>query len=50
MKNVFLDTNIFIDFLAHRGEFYEPAALIVSLGMQNKIQSHVTLMISPNPK
>ena len=38
MKNVFLDTNIFIDFLAHRGNFYEPAALIVSLGIQDKIQ------------
>ena len=38
MKNVFLDTNIFIDFLAHRGDFYEPAALIVSLGIQDKIR------------
>ena len=38
MKKVFLDTNVFIDFLAHRGEFYEPAALIVSLAVQDKIQ------------
>lgn len=42
MKNVFLDTNIFLDFLAHRGNFYEPAALIVSLGIQNKIQLQVS--------
>ena len=42
MKNVFLDTNIFIDFLAHRGEFYEPAALIVSLSIQNKIHLQVS--------
>ena len=38
MKKVFLDTNIFIDFLAHRGRFYEPAALIVSLAIQDAIQ------------
>ena len=42
MKNVFLDTNIFIDFLAHRGDFYEPAALIVSLGIQDKIRLQVS--------
>ncbi|MBQ8064440.1 MAG: PIN domain-containing protein [Prevotella sp.] len=42
MKKVFLDTNVFIDFLAHRGVFYEPAALIVSLGMQNKVRLQVS--------
>ncbi len=44
MKNVFLDTNIFIDFLAHRGEFYEPAALIVSLGIQDRIRLQVSAL------
>ncbi len=29
MKKVFLDTNIVIDFLARRGQFFEPAAQIV---------------------
>ena len=31
MKRVFIDTNVFIDYVAHRGDFYEPAATIVSL-------------------
>ena len=26
MKKVFLDTNILIDYLARRGQFFEPAA------------------------
>ncbi len=29
MKKVFLDTNILIDYLARRGQFFEPAAQIV---------------------
>ena len=29
---VLLDTNILIDYLAHRGQFFEPAAQIVQLG------------------
>lgn len=44
MKNVFLDTNVLIDFLAHRGEFYEPAALIVSLGIQDRIKLQVSAL------
>ena len=44
MKNVFLDTNVFIDFLAHRGEFYEPAALIVSLGIQDRIKLQISAL------
>lgn len=36
MKKVFLDTNILIDYLARRGQFFEPAAQIVQLGQQNK--------------
>ena len=31
MKKVFIDTNVFIDYLGQRGQFYEPAAKIVSL-------------------
>ena len=44
MKNVFFDTNVFIDFLAHRGEFYEPAALIVSLGIQDRIKLQISAL------
>lgn len=29
MKKVFLDTNILIDYLARRGQFFEPVAQIV---------------------
>ena len=32
MKKVFLDTNILIDYLARRGQFFEPAAQIAQLG------------------
>lgn len=31
MKRVFIDTKVFIDYLGQRGQFYEPAAKIVSL-------------------
>lgn len=31
MKKVFIDTNVFIDYIAHRAKFYEQAAAIVSL-------------------
>ena len=31
MKRVFIDTNVFIDYLGQRGQFYEPAAKIISL-------------------
>ena len=31
MKRVFIDTNVFIDYVAHRGKFFEPAATVVSL-------------------
>ena len=35
MKKVFLDTNIHIDYLARRGQFFEPAAKMVQLGQQH---------------
>lgn len=31
MKRVFIDTNVFIDYIGQRGQFYGPAAKIVSL-------------------
>ena len=36
MKRVFLDTNVLIDYLAHREPFFEEAAIIVSLAKHNK--------------
>lgn len=36
MKKVFLDTNVFIDFLARRGQFFSPAAKIVQLSQDQK--------------
>ena len=41
MKNLLIDTNIIIDLLAKRGEFYEPAAQLFSLSDQKKIQLYV---------
>lgn len=43
MKRVFLDTNVFIDYVAHRDLFYAPAATIVSLADQGAYD----LMVSP---
>ena len=44
MKKVFLDTNIVIDFLARRGQFFEPAAQIVQLGQQHEFCLLVSAM------
>lgn len=38
MIKVFLDTNIFIDYLSRREPFFEPAALIMQLGKRKKCQ------------
>lgn len=44
MKNVFLDTNVLIDFMARRESFYENAAIIFSLGMNGRIKLYVAAM------
>ena len=44
MKKVFLDTNILIDYLARRGQFFEPAAQIVQLGQQHEFGLLVSAM------
>ena len=44
MKKVFLDTNILIDYLARRGQFFEPAAQIVQLGQQHEFDLLVSAM------
>lgn len=44
MKKVFLDTNILIDYLARRGQFFEPAAQIVQLGQQHEFSLLVSAM------
>lgn len=44
MKKVFLDTNILIDYLARRGQFFEPAAQIVQLGQQYDCQLLVSAL------
>ena len=38
MKRVFIDTNVFIDYLGQRDKFYEPAAKIVSLADMGMIR------------
>jgi len=38
MKKIFLDTNIIIDFLGERENFYEPAAKILTLADKKKIK------------
>lgn len=37
MQKIFLDTNIVIDFLGERANFYQPAAKILTLADQKKI-------------
>ncbi len=44
MRRVFIDTNVFIDFLARRGDFYPPAATIVSLALNRKIDLCVSAL------
>ena len=44
MKKVFLDTNVFIDFLARRGQFFSPAAKIVQLSQDQKIELLVSAL------
>lgn len=44
MKKVFLDTNILFDYIARRGEFFEPAAQIVQLGQQHDCQILVSAL------
>lgn len=42
MKKVFIDTNVFIDYVARRAEFYTPAATIVGLAAKG----HFCLLVS----
>lgn len=44
MLNVFLDANVIIDFLAERENFFEDAAIIFSLGVNNKLKLHTASM------
>lgn len=44
MKRVFIDTNVFIDFIARRAGFYENAALIVSLAYRKKIWLQISAL------
>lgn len=44
MKKVFLDTNILIDYLARRGQFFDPAAQIVQLGQLHKCKILVSAL------
>lgn len=37
MVKVFIDTNVFIDYIACREDFYQPAATIVALAYKKKI-------------
>ncbi|WP_262151101.1 type II toxin-antitoxin system VapC family toxin [Chryseobacterium foetidum] len=39
---IFLDTNIVVDFLGERAEFYLPAAKIMTLGDQKKIKIYTS--------
>ncbi len=44
MIRVFLDTNVLVDYLAHRSGFFEDSALIVSLAINNKVKLYVASM------
>ena len=43
-KKVFLDTNVLIDYLARRGQFFETAAQIVQLGQLREFDLLVSAM------
>lgn len=42
MQRIFLDTNIVIDFLGERENFYEPAAKVLTLADQKKIRIYTS--------
>lgn len=44
MKKVFLDTNVLIDYLARRRQYFQPAAEIVQLGMEHKYELLVSAL------
>ena len=44
MTQVFLDTNVIIDYLGNRTEFYDDAAIIMSLAINQKIELHAAAM------
>ncbi len=41
MKQIFIDTNIIIDFLADRTPFSDYAAILFQLAKDNKIKVHI---------
>jgi predicted nucleic acid-binding protein len=42
MQRIFLDTNIVIDFLGERKNFYEPAAKVLTLADQKKVKVYTS--------
>lgn len=44
MKRVFLDTNVLVDYLAHRPDFFDNATIIVSLAINKKIKLYAASM------
>lgn len=44
MTKVFLDTNVLVDYLAHRAEFFDDATVIVSLAINKKIKLYAASM------
>jgi len=44
MTQVFLDTNVIIDYLGNRTGFYDDAAIIMSLAINQKIELHAAAM------
>ena len=48
MKNVFLDTNVILDFLGERAGFYEPAARILTLADLKKIKIYTSAVSIAN--
>lgn len=44
MIQVFLDTNVIIDYLGNRTGFYDDAAVIMSLAINQKIELHAAAM------
>ena len=39
---VFLDTNILIDFIARREDFYQAAANLINLGIKGEVKLYTT--------
>jgi predicted nucleic acid-binding protein len=48
MNKIFLDSDIVLDMLSERGDFYKPAAVVFELGFTKKVELYTTALVLSN--